>query len=62
MTPAVCTLVGNMVTLQSDGICSIQAIQEGNEIFQVATPVTRTFQVMDAGGEAHRLYLPVVER
>lgn len=61
-TPAVCTVEGETVTLLAAGFCTIQATQAGNDRFNPATPVTRTFQVAPGVAENHRLYLPVVER
>ena len=43
-TPAVCTVSGNSVTLESAGQCSIQAAQPGNISYLAATPVTQSFQ------------------
>lgn len=61
-TPVVCTVEGETVTLLAAGFCTIQATQAGNDAFNPATPVTRTFQVAPVGSDNHQLYLPVVAR
>jgi hypothetical protein len=45
LTPAICTVSGNTVTLISTGTCSIQAVQAGNASFNPAPPVVRFFAV-----------------
>lgn len=45
-TLTVCTVSGTTVTLNSAGACTIQATQPGDADYSAATPVTRTFQVM----------------
>ena len=45
---AVCTVSGSSATLVSTGICSITANQAGNASFAAATPVTKTFNVLQA--------------
>jgi hypothetical protein len=63
LTPAVCTVSGNTVTLISTGTCTVRATQAGNGIFNPATPVTRSFLVLSqGGGGGDRLYLPGVMR
>jgi len=44
-TPAVCTVLGDTVTIVALGTCSITASQTGNANYPAATPVTQTFQV-----------------
>jgi streptogramin lyase len=44
ITPAVCTVSGNTVTLAGAGQCSIQAVQPGNLSYLAAAPVTQSFQ------------------
>ncbi|MCL4862688.1 MAG: hypothetical protein KJZ93_24965, partial [Caldilineaceae bacterium] len=45
LTPAVCTVNGNTVTLITTGTCTIQAAQPGNEFFNPAPPVAQSFAV-----------------
>jgi hypothetical protein len=45
LTPAICTLSGNTVTLLTTGSCTIQATQPGNASFNPAPPVAQTFAV-----------------
>ena len=45
LTPAVCTVLGNVVTFVSAGTCTIEATQPGNNIYGPANPVDRSFQV-----------------
>ena len=47
-TPSVCTVAGNLVTLAAAGVCSIQALQNGNATYNPATPITRSFTVLAA--------------
>lgn len=61
LTPAVCTVNGNTVTLITTGACSIQATQAGNASFNPAPPVTQSFGVSAPGG-GQGLYLPMVAR
>jgi hypothetical protein len=44
-TTGVCTVSGTLVTLVSDGTCTITATQTGNANFSAATPVPQSFQV-----------------
>lgn len=44
-TPLVCTVNGNLVTLNAAGTCTIRAEQAGNANFRAAPPVTRSFTV-----------------
>jgi hypothetical protein len=62
LTPAVCTVSGSTVTLVNTGTCTLQATQAGNNIFNPATPVTQSFQVLGPGGGGSTLYLPEVIR
>ena len=61
LTPDVCTVTGNVVTLLQAGSCSIQATQAGDDSHPSAEPVTRTFQVMAPIG-GNSVYLPLIER
>jgi hypothetical protein len=45
LTPAICTVNGNTVTLISTGTCTIQATQAGNAGFNPAPPITQVFAV-----------------
>jgi hypothetical protein len=45
LTQNVCTVSGNTVTLVDTGTCTIQATQPGNENFNPAPPVARSFAV-----------------
>ncbi len=47
-TTSVCTVNGNTVTLLTTGTCTITASQSGNGTYQAATPVTQSFQVINA--------------
>ncbi len=44
-TPAACTIAGGTITLVTTGTCSITANQAGNDTFQPASPVARSFTV-----------------
>lgn len=45
LTPAVCTVSGNTVTLVTTGTCTIQATQPGSASFNPAPPVAQSFAV-----------------
>lgn len=45
LTPAVCTVSDNTVTLIAVGTCTIRATQPGNADWAAATPVNESFQV-----------------
>ncbi len=45
LTPALCTVNGNTITLVSTGTCTIQATQPGNASFNPAVPVIQVFAV-----------------
>ncbi|MCE7988850.1 MAG: hypothetical protein DYG89_47450 [Caldilinea sp. CFX5] len=63
LTPGVCTVDGNTVSLRTAGLCTLVATQEGNETINPATPVTQSFTVTNLGsGGVQKLYLPVVTR
>lgn len=47
-TVQVCTIADDLVMLLSAGMCSITASQGGNSSYPAATPVTRSFTVMQA--------------
>ncbi|MCB0098189.1 MAG: hypothetical protein KDE46_20800, partial [Caldilineaceae bacterium] len=44
-TPAVCTLIDNVVTLVGEGQCIIRAIQGGSDIYAAAADVSQSFTV-----------------
>lgn len=46
-TPAVCTVSGTTLTLVGYGTCQVTASQAGDDSYEAATPVTRTFQVFE---------------
>jgi hypothetical protein len=48
LTPPVCTVSGNTVTLVTTGTCTIQATQPGNANFAPAPPVNQLFAVKSA--------------
>ncbi len=48
ITPAVCSVAGNAVTLIGVGACTIQAAQPGNSNYAAAASVSQTFQVTQA--------------
>ncbi len=56
-TPTVCTVSGSTVTLVAAGTCTIAANQAGNNDYQAAPPVTRSFTVASKW-----VYLPLVIR
>ena len=45
LTPAVCTVLGNMVTVVVVGTCTIEATQAGDATYAPAAPVSQSFQV-----------------
>jgi len=61
LTTVVCTVTGNGVTMVSAGACSIRATQDGDATFNPATPVVRTFDVLD-GDKQYPIYLPAIEQ
>lgn len=64
-TPAVCTVSGSTITLIATGACSVTATQDGNEIFNPASPVTQSFTITSqggGGGDELSVYLPLVAR
>ena len=46
-TPAVCSVSGATVTLDAVGVCTIEATQRGNAVWAPATPVSRSFHVVN---------------
>ncbi len=46
LTTSVCSVSGTTATLDAVGTCTIQATQAGNGAYSAATPVNRSFQVM----------------
>jgi hypothetical protein len=63
-TPGVCTTAGNTVTLVAAGTCTIAATQGGNNVYNPAPPMARSFVVQNASGPvlAQKIFLPVVTR
>jgi hypothetical protein len=59
-TPTVCRVIGNLVTLESTGTCTIVASQPGNDDFNPALDVPRSFGVNEAP-LTPALFLPSVE-
>ncbi len=51
-TTGVCTVSGTTVTIAGTGTCSITASQAGNSNYLMATPVTQSFSVVNAGAPA----------
>jgi hypothetical protein len=47
-TSSVCAVTGTLVTVQGAGTCTIVAAQPGNDIYQAATTVSRSFTVSGA--------------
>jgi large repetitive protein len=45
LTPAVCTISQGTVTMLSRGTCTLRATQDGDQIWQEADPVVRSFEV-----------------
>jgi parallel beta-helix repeat protein len=63
ITPNVCTINANTVTLVNTGTCSLVASQAGNSVYNAAQIVTRTFQVQAAGQvNQQSIYLPVITK
>lgn len=52
LTPGVCQVGGNSVTLVTVGACTLRATQAGNTSYAAATPVDRSFNVSLPGGTA----------
>ncbi len=48
LTTAVCSLAGSSLTLNSGGLCTVQATQAGNSSYSAAIPVTQTFTIATA--------------
>ena len=46
LTPSVCTVSGNTVTILTVGLCTVQADQAGNTLFNSAPSVQRSFSVL----------------
>lgn len=44
-TPAICTVVGNQVTLFTTGVCTVAASQPGNNAFNAAAPQYQSFTI-----------------
>lgn len=45
LTPTICGVSGQTVTLLAAGLCTLEATQTGNSTYAAATPVMRTFSV-----------------
>ncbi len=45
LTPAVCSVASTTLTLNSGGLCTVQATQLGNASYAAANPVTQTFTI-----------------
>ncbi len=45
LTPPICTVSDNLITLAATGTCTLQATQPGNASFNPATPVVHSFAV-----------------
>ena len=61
-TPNVCTTSDNLVTLISVGTCTITAAQAGDNIFNPAPLVSRSFAVTTSSMLTHNIYIPFVRR
>ncbi len=61
-TPSICTVNGSTVTLVTTGICTIVATQDGNGVFNPATPVSQNFTIANIGSSAQKIFLPLVKR
>ena len=46
-TPAVCTVSGGTVTYVATGLCTLTATQSGTATYAAATPVSRSFTIID---------------
>lgn len=46
ITPTICTVTNLQVTLLQVGLCQLQASQPGNDVYDAAPPVTKSFQVL----------------
>jgi hypothetical protein len=58
LTPQVCTVNGNVVTLLAVGTCTIRASQAGNATYQAASDVDRSFMVFER--DNGKVFLPLV--
>lgn len=45
LTPSVCSVTGNVVTVLARGTCTLQATQAGDATYAPADPVTRSFSI-----------------
>ena len=54
LTPAVCSVSGNTVTLETGGTCTVRALQAGNSGYDAAPSVDQSFLVL-----GHLLFLPL---
>jgi len=45
LTPGICRVDGNVVTMQAVGTCTIRAIQSGDAYYKDAPPVSRSFTI-----------------
>lgn len=62
-TPEVCALAENVVTLLATGTCTITAIQLGDDTYNPAQAVSRSFRVLEQGQtQLHFIHLPIVWR
>lgn len=59
VTPNVCTVAENIVTLHSAGTCEIDALQNGDETYNPAETVKLTFTVYAAN---HWVFIPMASR
>ena len=50
LTPLVCSVSGNTVTLLATGTCTLQATQPGNSQYNAAPAIARTFTVTSTSG------------
>ena len=63
LSAGVCTVSGSTVTLVAAGACTIVANQAGNQAYNAAQSVTRSFAVHAGDGATpYRTFLPLLAR
>ncbi len=63
ITPNICEVNGNTISLRAVGICTIRATQAGDVNFHEASPVDQNFMVSGATpAPDFKVYLPIIKR
>jgi parallel beta-helix repeat protein len=60
LTPNICTVAGNLVTLLTPGLCTIEAQQTGDSVFNAAASVARSFVVADPAKQNQTISFAVI--